>query len=286
MATRPKVIVCGPSSWNQIIELDQLPEPMPHQQVARSAWHTVGGTSAGKALHLASLGIDTRLYTPLGDDAQGNHVRIALTRAGIGLCALPSITTEQHVNLMAASERISIYTASASAPTSRDIESTYTAVRNSDLAVIDLSELGLRVIERAGEEHPPIWVDLHDYDGRQQFHQPFLHAASVVFMNNDATLKPWELLNACLREGPQLAICTLGKDGAIAMDATGQRWTVSAHETEVVDTNGAGDAFMAGFLSAHLQRATTQQALSKATVQASIAISSRHLHPTLAGPDL
>lgn len=45
----PHVVVCGPASWNHLISLDRLPEPVPHMQFAESAWHTVGGTSAGKA---------------------------------------------------------------------------------------------------------------------------------------------------------------------------------------------------------------------------------------------
>jgi hypothetical protein len=55
----PHVVVCGPASWNHLISLDRLPEPVPHMQFAESAWHTVGGTSAGKAAHLAALGVPT-----------------------------------------------------------------------------------------------------------------------------------------------------------------------------------------------------------------------------------
>ncbi|WP_347040342.1 PfkB family carbohydrate kinase [Glutamicibacter halophytocola] len=39
-----------------------------------------------------------------------------------------------------------------------------------------------------------------------------------------------------------------GERGAVALDLQGRRWEVAAPKVEVVDTNGAGDAFMAGFL--------------------------------------
>ena len=58
--TDPSVVVIGPATWNHIIALDELPRAQPHMQFANDHWWTVGGTSAGKALHLADL----RIHTP------------------------------------------------------------------------------------------------------------------------------------------------------------------------------------------------------------------------------
>ena len=41
------VFIAGPASWNSIVVLDRLPEPVPHMQFAEDSWETVGGTSAG-----------------------------------------------------------------------------------------------------------------------------------------------------------------------------------------------------------------------------------------------
>ncbi|QDY65138.1 carbohydrate kinase family protein [Glutamicibacter halophytocola] len=282
MSQQPKVLVCGPSSWNQLVELDHLPEPRPQQLFARGAWRTVGGTSAGKALHLSSLDIATELFTQVAGDESGRALRRALLGAGINLQVVPSASTEQHINLMAGGQRVSVYLAAPSAPAEADVDAVCAAVRESDLAVIDLSELGLRVIERLREPAVPLWVDLHDFDGFSSFHQPFLGAASVVFMNDDATSDPWELLAGCLRRGPSLAVCTLGEQGAVALDLQGRRWEVAAPKVEVVDTNGAGDAFMAGFLAARLRGAPVQASMEAAASSAAVALSSRHLHPKLA----
>lgn len=282
MSVSPMVAVCGPASWNHLILLDHLPEPVPHMQFARRSWHTVGGTSAGKALHLADIGIDVRLCTPLGADDAGDRVRGALAKAGVTIEAIASDRTERHVNLMTDSGgRVSLYVSVPSPPPRDDLDAVAAIVAAADLAVMDLSELGLALLERDEVRQTPLWVDLHDYDGSSAFHQPFLRAADAVFMNDDRTDDPWELMSACLAQGPRLAVCTLGADGAIALEADGTRHEIAAVPAQVVDTNGAGDAFMAGFLGPTLQGASILDALKGAAAQARIAIESEHLHPVL-----
>jgi len=276
------VAVCGPASWNHLILLDHLPEPVPHMQFARRAWHTVGGTSAGKALHLAELGVQVRLCSPLGADDAGGRVRDALVTAGVTIEAIASDRTERHVNLMTdGGGRVSLYVSVPSPPADDDLDAAAAAVAAADVAVIDLSELGLLLLDRDEVRQTPLWVDLHDFDGSSAFHQPFLRAADTVFMNDDRTDDPWELMRSCLARGPRLAVCTRGAEGAIALEADGTQYEVAAVPADVVDTNGAGDAFMAGFLAATLHGASIADSLKAAAVQARVAIGSEHLHPVL-----
>ncbi|MDV2981319.1 MULTISPECIES: carbohydrate kinase family protein [Pseudarthrobacter] len=283
MLVLPTVVVCGPASWNHLILLDELPAPVPHMQFARRSWQTIGGTSAGKALHLADLGVGVRLCSPLGSDDDGGRVRRALTTAGVTLEAIASERTERHVNLMTDDgRRISIYVSVPSTPSGHELEAAGALVAAADLAVIDLSELGALLLEREEIRQTPLWVDLHDYDGSSTFHEPFLSAAEVVFMNDDKTDDPWKLMRSCLERGPRLAVCTRGAHGAVALESDGTQHEVAAVPAHVVDTNGAGDAFMAGFLAASLRAASVGDALKAAAMQASLAIESEHLHPVLA----
>lgn len=282
MPFSPRVVVCGPASWNHLIELDRLPEPVPHMQFARRSWHTIGGTSAGKALHLAGLGIDVRLWAPVGADEDGARLQKRLAEAGVVVEAIASEQTERHVNLMAeGGGRVSLYVSTPSSPSAEAVEAAVSAVAAADLAVIDLSELGRLVLDAMPGLQTPLWMDLHDYDGASAFHEPFLRAAEGVFMNDDGTEDPWELMRSCLDCGPRLAVCTLGAKGAIALEADGTRHEVAAAPATVVDTNGAGDAFMAGFLAARLRTEPVDVALRAAAEQARVAIETEHLHPAL-----
>ena len=279
-----RVAVVGPASWNHLVVLDRLPDPVPHMQFALGDLHTLGGTSAGKVLHLADRGVDVTLHALIGPDDDGRAVTASLQAAGVSVDAYASERTERHVNLMtAAGERVSLYLATPSAASVGDLDRIEAALADADIAVVDLSEAGAAIVaRRAGEAGTPIWTDLHDYDGKAAFHEPFLRAADVVFMNDDATDDPWALMQSCLDRGPRLAVCTLGARGAAALDASGQRAETPAHPVSVVDTNGAGDAFFAGFLAASIAGAELDGCLDAGARQAVVALSSAHLHPAVA----
>ena len=275
-----RILVAGAASWNRMVVLDALPEPRPHMEFARDWFDTLGGTSAGKALHLHGLGRDVVLDALVGPDDAGGHIRRALERAGVTTRLHSAAQSEQHLNLMTLEgARLSLYLATPEQP-----EATATAPGVLDevgLAVLDLAPRSAQLLAPAAERGIPIWTDLHDYDGESVFHRPFLEAAEVVFMNGDRTDDPWELLARCVDAGPQLAICTLGAEGAIALDSSGTRASTPAMPAEVIDTNGAGDAFFAGFLDAWLRDAELASALQSGARQAVVALGSRHLHPSL-----
>jgi sugar/nucleoside kinase (ribokinase family) len=178
-----------------------------------------------------------------------------------------------------AGARLSLYLATPEHP---DAAATAPEVLDAvELAVLDLAPRSAHLLAPARERGIPIWTDLHDYDGESAFHRPFLEAAEVVFMNADRTDDPWQLLARCLEAGPRLAVCTLGAEGAIALDADGRRASTPAEPAAVVDTNGAGDAFFAGFLDAWLRDADLAPALHAGARQAVVALETRHLHPAL-----
>jgi fructoselysine 6-kinase len=68
------------------------------------------------------------------------------------------------------------------------------------------------------------------------------------------------LLRACAARGPSLAVVTRGADGALAW-ADGQVLRQEAVPATIVDTLGAGDGFIAGFLVAYMRGASAPEAL-------------------------
>jgi acarbose 7IV-phosphotransferase len=280
-----RVVVVGPASWNTIVQVPNLPDPRPHTLFARESWSTLGGTSAGKALHLADLGLGVTLGTVIGSDTEGQLIRNALAHERIRLVAEGvEGVSERHLNLMAGGDRLSIYLSLPPEPVGPLPNETRTAIGQADHVVLDLSTRACEAIPLARSSKATVWTDLHDYDGESAFHRAFLDVADIVFMSSEVVADPRALMARMFAEGKRLVICTLGSQGACALDRDGWHH-VDAESANVIDTNGAGDAFLAGFLSASLasnpDSGGVRGALRAGAAQAVRALGSRHLSPLL-----
>lgn len=283
--TIPDVLVAGPASWNTLVRLDALPEPRPHTLFARDHHATVGGTSAGKALNLAALGRSVTLRTVLGADDEGDRVRDRLTAAGVRLLAEPAPDgrTEKHLNLMDADGgRVSVYLQAPGEvpPTGPAWDATLAAVDTARAVVVDLALHSLPVLAAARERGRDVWVDLHDDDGTSEFHRPWRAAGTHVFLSSDALTDHRAMMTALRDDGARLVVCTHGARGATALTADGFVDVPASPVDDVVDTNGAGDGFFAGFLDAHLRGAGLAEALASAAAHAARVVRSPDLCPT------
>lgn len=284
---KPKVFVAGPVSWNRLVLLERLPQARPHTVFAVGHRTAVGGTSAGKALNLASLGADVTLRTVVGDDEAGRSVLDVLDRAGVEVIAeVVDTATEQHLNLMdPRGGRVSIYLELPRLRQARHDDRALAALASADAAVIDLADHARPLLGAARDAGVPVWCDVHDYDGVAEFHRDFLDAADHVFLNDDAFKDDHgvdhDALTTFLRSLGKPAVATLGADGALALvDGTVHQVPAVPIE-EIVDTNGAGDAFFSGFLVAHLAGADVPSAMAAGARQAALCLGSAGLAPEM-----
>jgi len=273
------VLVNGPASWNMLVDLEVLPEPRPHMQFASGHRWGLGGTSAGKALNLARLGVPTTLRTVLGSDPDAAGIGAALAHPRLQL--LPDVVdgpSEHHLNLMsAAGERVSIYLDLTGPPPEFPV-GLLDALDRADIAVIDLATWSVPVLSAAAAAGCQIWCDIHDYDGRADFHRPFIDAADVLVVSADRLTDPDAFLAGCVNSGTDVAVCTLGSQGARAYSRTEGRWGVDAVAVDVaVDTNGAGDAFVAGLLAAKLDGRPLAESLRWASANGALCVQSIEL---------
>src|SRR5699024_8615255 len=77
-----------------------------------------------------------------------------------------------------------------------------------------------------------------------------------------------QLVQRMLADGAETAVATIGPHGALAGQGA-QRWRATPAPTEVIDTTGAGDAFMAGFIAATLKGATVDESLEAGVARGS-----------------
>ena len=272
------VFVNGPASWNTTVSLETLPAPVSATVFADRYADGLGGTSAGKAVSLAALDVDITLRTLLGDDENGDKVRAALAHPRIRLLGEVSRDgrTERHVNLLAADgSRLSVYLelpapgrGSNLARESRD------ALVAADVAVIDLSSHSVPFLTEARAAGVPVWCDVHDDDGLQDFQAPFRDGADVVLVSEARLADPRAYLRERVERGARLAVCTRGARGAIALDGDGWIEVGTADAGPVVGADGAGDAFFAGLLRGHLDGLDVLASLRLASAVGAISVTS------------
>ncbi|UUZ78701.1 fructoselysine 6-kinase [Paenibacillus sp. P26] len=90
--------------------------------------------------------------------------------------------------------------------------------------------------------------------------------AFISYTNDDLEIR--RLLQTLTSYGPKAAVATLGEKGSIAFD--GQTFHVQpSHKVNVIDTMGAGDSFIAGFMVAVSQGKSIPCCLKSGTDKAS-----------------
>lgn len=223
-----------------------------------------GGSPANVAVGLGRLGLDVTLATSIGDDAYGAMIESHLTSSGVNLAE-----GSRHVGLT--SEAIAHLSPDGSA--SYDFEVTWdpglitapdgvVAVHTGSIAATlepgaDDVEMLLRELEPSAivsldpNLRPPLLPDQEDVARRIE---RLIGLADVVKVSDEDLrwLSPDEPVVAVaerwLDAGPAIVVITRGAEGSTAFARSG-RLDVPAEPTTVVDTVGAGDAYMAGLIA-------------------------------------
>lgn len=263
-----------------MIYLHTLPEPLPGTVFARKYRETVGGTAAGKALNLNHLGLDVTLYHLIGDDANSQHIKAYLREQKLQFeYDTDPAGTQRHVNLMADDGgRLSIYANAGTFEPDIDLNRLTKLIENHDYLILNISNYSRWLIEPARKAGKAIWCDLHDYDGQNPYHKDFVAGADYLFMSSGLMPDYHEFMQYEINAGKKLVVCTHGANGASALGANGKWYEVPAiTDYELVDSNGAGDSFFAGYFYGHLKGLKIEKCLQLATICARLCITSTEL---------
>jgi sugar/nucleoside kinase (ribokinase family) len=283
MDDRLKALVLGGISWNTMVYLDAFPEPKQQTVFARDANETVGSSGAGKAMNLAHLGVDVTLWGLLGEDPPGPRIREEMAARGIRLLTeTDPLGTSRHVNLMdAAGDRISIFVNPGSDDLPVAVEAIADEAAEADIVAVTIVNHCRRFLPVLRDIGKPVWIDLHGYDGADPHHAEFIEAADYLLMSSTAMADWRGFLAQRVAAGTEAAVCTHGASGASGLSAA-EGWVdvPAVPVTDVVDTNGAGDAFFAGFATAWVTGSGLEAAMESGATTAAEAVQSYDLAPT------
>ncbi|MEY9876373.1 sugar/nucleoside kinase (ribokinase family) [Streptacidiphilus sp. MAP12-33] len=261
------VLVLGGAGVDTIVHVPELPLPFADSCPIRPGIETrAGQTGDFLALGLHALGLRVHHLDLLGDDDAGALVRALHAERGIPLTAIPQPAgTKRAVNLVdPLGRRLSLYDETRSAPGDRlpeDIVGKLAAAsRHAHVSITHPCALALPTLRGHGLT---ISTDLHDWDGVNPYHEPFAHAADVVFLS--ATRlgdDPEPVMRRVVEHGRAgIVVATAGAEGAhLLTDGVLHHVPTAVPPAPVIDSNGAGDAFAAAFLWAWLAGETPLRA--------------------------
>lgn len=264
--------------------MDSFPPPQA-ATIFPKGWHeTIGGSGAGEAMNLARLGIEVVLHCPLGPDRAGDEVRLGMGTAGVVVDpVVDGGGTRRHVNVMDdQGDRMSYMLGGDDGGRRFDPDVVEPLILAVDHVLVGIVEQARDVIAVARRLGRPIWTDLHDTDGRRAWDRDFLDA-DAVFFSDQLLADPRPFMRRLIKAGRRLVVCTRRAAGALALTAEGRWIQVPAQRVgEVVDTNGAGDAFLAGTLAGELRGLPIERSLRIGARVAALSVGSLEL----ASPEL
>ncbi len=271
------IFIIGGASYNSVITLDEFPVAIPQTIHNCHFKETIGNTGAGKALTLSKLGFNTTFHSLIGKDSFGEKVTSFLQEPNLNFISdIDPKGTERHLNIMnGLGERISIFMNPSSDTPEIDYSKFEKEVKNAIYIVVNIANYCRNILPICKQLNKEIWTDLHDYDGKNEYHQDFIAAADYIFLSSDnlPNYKPFMLQQ--IANGKKLVVCTHGKGGATAYTKEGG-WI----ETSIIDaykmtnSNGAGDSFFSGFLYGFSKGYDTKKCMQFGTITSGLCIES------------
>ena len=253
MSAETDVLVLGGAGVDTIVYVPELPLAYADSYMVPAIRQRAGQTGDFVAMGVNALGLRAHHLDVIGDDPEGDLVRALHRDKGIALTEVPSPRgTKRAVNLVdPAGRRLSLYDSDRSAEADRLPEETVRALaaasRHAHVSITYPCAFALPLLREAGVT---ISTDLHNWDGVESYHEAFAHEADLVFVSATALVDPERTMRQVLERGrARVVVATAGADGAhVLVDDVVTHVPAVTPSAPVVDSNGAGDAFVSGFL--------------------------------------
>ena len=219
----------------------------------------VGGNAVNVGVQLARLGQTAFYFGAVGEDADGRRTLDLLAENGVRLDhaeTRPGLTAYTDIEVLASGDRVIAYedfgVCAGYRPSPSDIEALKT-MDHVHIGWLDDGGALRRALAAAG-----VSVS-QDISVNADPGNLGIDGLTVAF-GSAGDGDPDSLMRSLLDGGAHTAVVTRGANGSAAMDGS-LRAETGIRPVEIVDTTGAGDSFIAGFLAAFLGRAPLQRCL-------------------------
>ncbi len=279
------VFVIGGVGIDTIVRVPALPLPDQETIHVPPAESYVGHTGHGIVLGCYRLGLYPGLADVIGDDVEGARIRATYAELGLPLAvALHPSGTRRSVNLVSPDgSRVSLYDGRHPAGMRVDPNLWRGRVEHARHVHVSIMDFARRALPDVLAADCTLSTDLHDWDGENEYHRDFAQCADIVFVSTSALRdKAIDWIFASGRA--QAVVAMAGADGSYLHVRDQEPVHLPAVEIPgrpVVDTNGAGDAYVAAFLTTWLDGRTYYEAAEAGTIAGAWACGSLGTHTDL-----
>jgi ribokinase len=291
------VLVVGSANMDLLLRVEALPGAGQTVLGEDAVWRP-GGKGANQAVAAALAGARVRMVGCVGADEHGHAVREALQAAGVDTALLrtqPGRETGMAVVLVArdGENAIAVSPGANRALAPADAQAAAEFLGPEDVLLVQMEVPPAVVVEAVAVAAAAGSRPVLNLAPAADIPRSCLERLEVLVVNRSEAefLLGHALSDGAARRsgakdlralGPAAVVLTAGGDGAVVADAAGVR-DVAALPVEVIDTAGAGDAFV-GVLCAELARGETlDAAVLSATRAGAAAVQSAGAQ--LAAPD-
>ncbi|WP_243869131.1 carbohydrate kinase family protein [Streptomyces liangshanensis] len=254
------VLVIGGGGVDTVVRVNSLPVPLADSVGVGPIHEWPGHTGGNVALGLRTLGLGVKFLDFLGDDWPGEQVRTRLTDGDVDFETLASPAgTRRAVNLVdKTGRRMSFFDARDPDDLRMPRDFYLPHLRRARHVHLSLSHFTRFLFEDVEALGVPVSTDLQDWNGLDDYHREFAFRADLVFLSAaGARERIASVMREILREGrAEAVVATAGAGGSYLMTREGSRTPRPVRATAppgpVVDSNGAGDAYLSGFLYGRL----------------------------------
>ncbi|WP_426106003.1 carbohydrate kinase family protein [Massilia sp. TSP1-1-2] len=252
------VLVVGGVGIDTIVRVPALPLPLADSIHVGPVRDYVAHTGNGVALASHALGLRTKLVDFIGADAQAEliHARYRDTGLDFSYIVHPS-GTRRSVNLVDPSgRRLSLYDGRHPHELRMDSAFYLPFLRRARHAHFSIMNWARDLYEDARALGVTVSSDLHDWDGASDYHRDFALQSDLVFVSTAALGGRHEqVMRAILDQGrAQTVVAMAGDQGSYLLrrgDSAPRYMGCAQLGRTIVDSNGAGDAYVSGFLYGH-----------------------------------
>jgi ribokinase len=286
------VVVAGSVHIDLIASASRMPGP--GDSVSGTSFVTApGGKAANQACQIARCGLDVALIGKIGNDQHGAFLRSRLEEAGIGtrfLTTDPVHPTGTSTVLAASGEYVSIIVPGAAAQLTIAEIDTVCASLDNPLALVVQLELPISTVSDAARSAATrgmlVVLNASPVPDNPETIPAALWDSTDLLIANHAEAKrllgvrhgkrrPAEIArDLATASGVGIVVMTLGAEGAVAVD-NGSIIEQAAFSASVVDSIGAGDAFLGTLVAGIIEGQTIAEAMRRAAAAGAIAVQGR-----------